>query len=136
MVGGVFGFLGKLKTQIHDAVAVVAGIHLERVDGAANQHASGDHERERHGDLRGDEEIAQPAATNGRSSCASDRGEERGAGTFNGRREAKQDARKNRYRQDVCKYFEVGVYVQHQRAIFGRQSFGGFGYRYTQQVRR
>ena len=108
-------------------------LHVERVNGTANQHAAGDHERERYGDLGGDEKVAQSTATNGRSSCASDRGEERGAGAFDGRREPEQEARKNRDRQNIRKYFEVWVHVDDQRAIFGRQNFRGFDYGYMQQ---
>ena len=73
--------------------------------------------------------MAQPAASNGRSSRASDGGRQRGAGTLNGRREPEQDAGENRDGKDIGKYSKVRVYVEDQRAIFDRQSFGGLGYR-------
>ena len=91
MVGGVLRLLRKLKGQIDDVVAVVSRVHPERLIGAAYQHASGDHERERDRDLGGDKEVAQPAAHR-RRAAAADRGEERGAGAFDGRRQAEQDA--------------------------------------------
>ena len=65
-VCGVFRAFGKLQIEIDDVFGVVSGIHLESMDGTADQHASGDEEHERDGNLCGDENVAQPAAAHGR----------------------------------------------------------------------
>lgn len=80
------------ETQVDDLTTVIAGIHPGGVNGTANQHAPGDHEGERDSHLGGDEERAQPAACGGKSSAA-DRREKRGARTFEGGCEPKQDTR-------------------------------------------
>ena len=134
-VGGVSCVLRKLQTQVDDVVALVSRIHPDRVNGAANQHAPRDQERERHGDLGADEEVSQPAAT-GRSSRASDGGEERGAGAFNRRREPEQNPRDNGDGKDIGKYAEVRGHVEDQRAVFHGHRFSGLGGRDMQQAPR
>ena len=61
--------LGKLEIEIDDVSGVVAGVHLERMNRAANQHASSDQEHQRDGDLGGDEDVAQSAAAHRRDSA-------------------------------------------------------------------
>jgi hypothetical protein len=94
-VGGVPRRLGELDVEIDDVFAVVTGVQLERVHGTADQHACGDQEHEGEGDLRGDEQVLEPAAASRRSTGSDGRGE-RGAGAFNRRGEPNQDAGKQR----------------------------------------
>ena len=119
-VGAVFRAFGKLQIEIDDVLRVVSGVHLERMDGAANQHASSDQEHEGDGNLGGDEDVAQPAAAHGRRCGAGIDGRgKRGAGAFERRGEPEENARNQRYGEDVGKDPEVGRDMQHQRAIFG-----------------
>ena len=64
-VRAVFRTFGKLEVEIDDVFGVVSGVHPERLDGAPDQHASSDQEHEGDGNLSGDEDVAQPAASQG-----------------------------------------------------------------------
>ena len=133
-VRGVFRPFGKLEVEIDDMFDVVSGVHLERVDGAANQHASSDHEHQGDGNLGGDEEVAEPAAANRRSCRVGiDRRGERGAGAFQRRGESEQNAGDQGDGKDVGKDLEVGGHMKNQRAIFGGNGFGGHDHRHLEQ---
>jgi hypothetical protein len=60
-IGGVFHASRKLNLEIHDLFVVLAGLHLECVNRTANQHASGDHQRQGDGNLDGHEGITESA---------------------------------------------------------------------------
>ena len=62
VVATVNQLLGELKIQTDDPLAVVSRVHLECLTRAAHQQATGDHQRERDGDLRGNEALAESAA--------------------------------------------------------------------------
>src|SRR3982751_4911928 len=87
---GVSRGLWKLNIEIDDLFAVVAGFRLEGVNGASNQHASGDQKRERKSYLYRDKDALQTAAANRRSAVSSDGGK-RGAGAFECGRQSEQD---------------------------------------------
>ena len=119
-VGVVFRTFGKLQIEIDDVFGVVSGVHLERMDGAADQHASSDQEHQGDGNLRGDEDVAQPAAAHRRRCRAGiDGRRERGAGAFERRGESEENAGDQRDGEDVGKDREIGRHMQNQRAIFG-----------------
>ena len=76
--------------------------------------------------LGADEDVAEPAAANRRSSRVGlERRGECGAGAFERRGESEQNAGGKRDGKDVGKDSEVGVHVENQRAILGREGFGG-----------
>jgi hypothetical protein len=133
-VGGVFRVFGKLEIKIDDVFDVAAGVHLEHLKGAANQDTSGDQGHQGDGNLSGDEDIAEPEAANRRSSRVGlERRGEYGAGAFERGGESEQNAGGKRNGKDVGKDFEVGVHVQNQCAIIGREGFGGHGRQYLHQ---
>ena len=124
-VGAVFRTFRKLQIEIDDVFGVVSGVHLERMDGAADQHAPSDQEHEGDGNLGGDEDVAQPAASpwRGCRSGVDGRGE-RGARAFERRGEAEENAGNQRDGEDVGKDPEVGRDMQNQGAPFGGNRLG------------
>ena len=97
-----------------------------------DQHASGDHEHQGKGHLRGDEDILEPAGSN-RRGTGSGSGRERGAGALNGRGETEQSTGPQRNGEHVGKDLKVGSDVENERAIAGGKGIGGPGHSHFQQ---
>src|SRR5271167_467226 len=112
-VGGVFRVLGKLEIEIDDVFDVVPSVRLEHANGTANQHCSGDQERQGDSNLGGDEDIAEPTAANRRSARVGlERRGECGPGAFERWGESEQNSGDKRNGENVGKDPEVGGHVK------------------------